>query len=165
MSFLPALKRKLINKVVCVAQKTVYVLTGCIIRSTDVKYKLSQRVYIARDTANADGRAHLRFMNHLKKKIEKEKSVIYFSKDHTIGQIRCDFSNSWCQWKPNTGQIPWERKKGPTVTQNTGPQRDHTQRASKYFCSVIVPFICPLAVELFQEYHSRCDRQFPLRTF
>lgn len=40
---------------------------------------------------------------------------------------RCDFESGWCGWE-NSGKanLLWERNSGPTPTEKTGPEADHT---------------------------------------
>lgn len=40
---------------------------------------------------------------------------------------RCDFEKEWCGWQ-NSGKaiLKWQRHSGPTPTDNTGPDSDHT---------------------------------------
>lgn len=42
---------------------------------------------------------------------------------------RCDFESGWCGWQ-NSGKaiMSWERHSGPTPTEKTGPDSDHTLR-------------------------------------
>lgn len=51
----------------------------------------------------------------------------FFSADKIPLGGRCDFEKDWCGWQ-NSGKaiLKWQRHSGPTPTDNTGPDTDHT---------------------------------------
>lgn len=44
---------------------------------------------------------------------------------------RCDFENGWCGWQNSgRGLLLWARYSGPTPTEKTGPESDHTYQST-----------------------------------
>ena len=41
--------------------------------------------------------------------------------------VFCDFDQDFCQFSNDPlGELEWDRKQGPTFTDDTGPESDHT---------------------------------------
>lgn len=54
------------------------------------------------------------------------RSTLNFPEKIPLGG-KCDFESGWCGWQ-NSGKaiMLWERNSGPTPTEKTGPESDHT---------------------------------------